>query len=111
MEQLNVGLYTQVSKSGVKYLYGNYNFLGLFKIHFTIFSNAQYKKEKKNNKIPDMRMLVKLEKIKDTNKQNNPLESIMNEVFNNQGFTEEIEQDELPFDVSQEPKQKATNNA
>ena len=45
MEQLNVGLYTQVSKSGVKYLYGNYNFLGLFKIHFTIFSNAQYKKQ------------------------------------------------------------------
>lgn len=109
MEQLNVGLYTQTSKSGVKYLYGNYNFLNLFKIHFTIFSNAQYKKEKKNNRIPDMRMLVKLERIKDTNKQSNPLESMMNEVFSTQYF-EEVDE-EIPFDVPQESKDKATSNA
>ena len=100
MEQLQVGLYTQVSKSGVKYLYGNYNFLGLIKIHFTLFSNAQYKKEKKNNKIPDMRMLVKLEKISNNANNSNPLENIMNEVFSTSQFEQvNIEEDEIPFEA------------
>ena len=94
MEQIQVGLYTQTSKSGVSYLYGNYNFLNLFKIHFTIFSNAQYKKEKKNNKIPDMRMLIKIQRITESNSNNNPLEQMMNEVFTQQNFDEE----ETPFE-------------
>ena len=94
MEQIQVGLYTQTSKSGVQYLYGNYNFLNLFKIHFTIFSNAQYKKEKKNNKIPDMRMLVKIQRITESNSNTNPLEQMMNEVFTQQNFDEE----ETPFE-------------
>ena len=97
MEQIQVGLYTQTSKSGVQYLYGNYNFLNLFKIHFTIFSNAQYKKEKKNNKIPDMRMLVKIQRITESN--SNTLETMMNEVFN-QTFVEDIETDETPFEAT-----------
>ena len=94
MEQIQVGLYTQTSKSGVSYLYGNYNFLNLFKIHFTIFSNAQYKKEKKNNKIPDMRMLIKIQRITESNSNTNPLEQMMNEVFTQQNFDEE----ETPFE-------------
>lgn len=113
MENIQVGLYTQVSKNGVKYLYGNYNFLNLFKLHFTIFSNAQYKKEKKNNKIPDMRMLVKLERIGANESKINPLQSIMDEVFENQTFEEvEIENDDIPFEdnikKNTKDKEKAT---
>lgn len=95
MENLQVGLYTQISKNGTKYLYGNYNFLNLFKLHFTVFSNAKYKQEKKKNNIPDMRMLVKIERISANNIKQNNTESIIEEVFNIQQF--EDAEEENPF--------------